>query len=202
LTVSPAITRWACLEFTNTTAWRGAPEPVEKLRRYEELVDWSTAVRLIPESTAQELRRQAREQPKQAARALGRARELRECLYRMFVAIVDGAQPVGPDVALFDAALATAFSRPRLVGGAGTFHLEWSGSGSELDLVVHAVVRSASELLTSPQLERVRYCADDLCGWLFLDVSRNGTRRWCLMSDCGNRAKVRRFRERQRRRRK
>jgi predicted RNA-binding Zn ribbon-like protein len=60
------------------------------------------------------------------------------------------------------------------------------------------VVRSAAELLTSDELGRVRECAADNCAWLFLDRSKNRSRRWCDMAVCGNRDKVRRFRQRSR----
>jgi predicted RNA-binding Zn ribbon-like protein len=52
---------------------------------------------------------------------------------------------------------------------------------------------SAADLLTGPRAQRVRQCADEKgCGWLFIDESRAGTRRWCSMGECGNRAKARR----------
>ena len=54
-----------------------------------------------------------------------------------------------------------------------------------------------STLLTSSQLARVRDCADATCGWVFIDQSKNASRRWCDMGDCGNRAKARRYRARQ-----
>ncbi len=60
------------------------------------------------------------------------------------------------------------------------------------------LVRSAVDLLTSPDLERLKLCEADDCGWLFVDASRNRSRRWCDMSGCGNLAKVRRFRARRR----
>jgi len=60
------------------------------------------------------------------------------------------------------------------------------------------VAVSAAGLLTSPQLVRLRDCANTACGWLFIDHSKNASRRWCDMGECGNRAKARRFRERQR----
>ncbi len=55
-----------------------------------------------------------------------------------------------------------------------------------------------AELLVAPELARVRLCEGDDCGWLFVDGSRAGSRRWCDMSDCGNLAKVRAFRARNR----
>jgi predicted RNA-binding Zn ribbon-like protein len=67
-----------------------------------------------------------------------------------------------------------------------------------LDRMLWPLAHSAAELLASSERARVRLCEGEDCGWLFLDTSRNGARHWCDMKDCGNRAKVRRFRERQR----
>jgi predicted RNA-binding Zn ribbon-like protein len=58
------------------------------------------------------------------------------------------------------------------------------------------IVKSAADLLLSDMLDRVKQCEGDPCGWLFLDTSRNRSRRWCSMEDCGNRAKARRFYQR------
>jgi predicted RNA-binding Zn ribbon-like protein len=73
----------------------------------------------------------------------------------------------------------------------------WSASNSSLDRVVASVARSAAELLTQNDPTRLHRCAGDDCGWIFEDISRNRGRRWCDMRDCGNVAKVRRFRRRQ-----
>jgi predicted RNA-binding Zn ribbon-like protein len=65
----------------------------------------------------------------------------------------------------------------------------------DLRLPLLHVALSAAELLTSPQLPRVKACPlpEGGCGWLFLDETKNGTRRWCSMAHCGARAKNRRF---------
>ena len=54
-----------------------------------------------------------------------------------------------------------------------------------------AVARAAYDLLTGDHLARVKVCAG--CHWLFLDRSKNGSRRWCSMEDCGTSAKMRRY---------
>ena len=61
-----------------------------------------------------------------------------------------------------------------------------------MDLFLDPIIKSAADLLVSPELKRVKQCADDFCGWLFMDKSRNNSRRWCSMKDCGNRAKAHR----------
>jgi predicted RNA-binding Zn ribbon-like protein len=80
--------------------------------------------------------------------------------------------------------------------GAERFVWEWTGLEEHLTGFLWPVARSAAQLLTSPLLPRLRLCADERCGWVFIDQSKNASRRWCDMGDCGNRAKARRFRER------
>ena len=75
----------------------------------------------------------------------------------------------------------------------GAFAWTWAVGAEELDRVVWPVVRSAAALLTSGSLERVRQCAGDGCDWLFVDLSKNQSRRWCSMDMCGSRAKSRRY---------
>jgi predicted RNA-binding Zn ribbon-like protein len=88
-------------------------------------------------------------------------------------------------------------ARSRLIPIKNGFTWDTNGKKDELDWMLKPVVRSAAELLTSDELTRVKECADDKgCGWLFLDKSRNRSRRWCDMKDCGNRAKAKRFYER------
>ena len=67
--------------------------------------------------------------------------------------------------------------------------LRWPGDG--LGAVGDAVARAAYDLLTGDHLARVKVCAG--CHWLFLDQSKNGSRRWCSMEDCGTSAKMRRY---------
>ncbi len=73
----------------------------------------------------------------------------------------------------------------------------WADDPNALDRMLWPLVRSAAELLVTGDLSRVRVCGGERCGWLFVDTSKNRSRRWCDMQDCGNVAKVRRFRTRQ-----
>jgi len=99
-------------------------------------------------------------------------------------------------VELLNRELALARAHEHLAFSAGRFQLAWPANPDALDQVLWPVVRSAAELLTGDELPRVAQCAGELCGWLFLDTTRNRSRRWCDMADCGNLAKVRRFRRR------
>lgn len=83
----------------------------------------------------------------------------------------------------------------------GGLRFAWRGTAERLESPLWAVARSAAALVTSPDLARLRRRGGEACGWLFLDRSRNHSRQWCTMEDCGNLAKVRRFRARHARRR-
>jgi predicted RNA-binding Zn ribbon-like protein len=73
------------------------------------------------------------------------------------------------------------------------FQWDLAGNKAKLDWILNPVIRSAADLLISEEFKRIKKCADPICGWLFLDISRNRSRRWCDMSACGNRAKASRF---------
>jgi predicted RNA-binding Zn ribbon-like protein len=118
--------------------------------------------------------------------------ELRERLYRVCVAFADGSPPAVRDLDALARDLVRARERQRLVPDAGGLRWDWLRSASALDRILDRILFDALDLLTSPAAARVHRCADDRCGWLFLDLSPTGRRRWCSMADCGNRAKARR----------
>ena len=185
-----------CLDFANTVDWHASEHPVDWLTTYEALLAWGQHAGILTESEVQQLALTASARPQEAAAALRRAIELREAIYRIFVATVRGEQSDPNDLAILKAALTEAMAHARLVQHENGFAWEWTDAESA-ERVRWAVARSAAELLTSDRLDRVRQCAFDRCGWLFVDNSRNRSRRWCVMEDCGNRAKARRYYRRQ-----
>ena len=184
-----------CLDFANTLDDRLTDHAKELLNRYTDLVSWSHQVGMVTERAAQRLMHQATRRPGDAAAVVERAIPLREALYRLFSAIVGKRQPPEADLALLNAALGEALARSRIVPTAQGFRWGWTDDEA-LDRLLWPVVRSAASLLTSEELAAVRECAAANCGWLFLDISRNRSRRWCNMAVCGNRAKARRHYER------
>jgi predicted RNA-binding Zn ribbon-like protein len=119
---------------------------------------------------------------------------VREAIYHLLSAMAHGHPRDPVDVATLNDALGDALAHARLSPLPDGFAWDWGGADpSALDQMLWPVVQSAVDLLTSPELERVGECADDRgCGWLFLDMTKNRSRRWCDMRDCGNRAKARR----------
>jgi predicted RNA-binding Zn ribbon-like protein len=120
---------------------------------------------------------------------------LRETLFRIFSAVTAGRQAEAADLESLNRSLSDALSRLRLNPAGEGYQWAWSGGEAELERVLWPVVRAAGELLTSERLNLLRQCPGDGCAWLFLDTSRNKSRRWCTMEVCGNRAKARRHYE-------
>ncbi len=182
------------VDFTNTVGDRGG-EALEHFRTFGDIVAWAEARGVVTRSDAADLRRDATAAPEKARRAVRQAVELREALYGVFKAIADGRRPRAADVDRVNAAVAETYQHATLTpASAKRFVLE-TRPGEGLARILRPVVRAAVELLTSDQILQVGWCADESCGWVFLDTTRSHTRRWCDMKSCGNRNKVRRFRE-------
>jgi predicted RNA-binding Zn ribbon-like protein len=181
-----------CLDFANTVGGHRDGEPKENLHVYDDLLDWASVAGTLPKGGVARLRELANASPTRAARALVAAKELREAIYEIFVALADGRSPPAADVATLNAAVPEAFAHLQLKPADGAFALSWPAA-ADLHAPLWPVVKSAVDLLLDRRL-RLRACASDTCGWLFIDESKNQSRKWCSMRDCGNRAKVRRFR--------
>jgi len=142
----------------------------EHLAAPSDLVAWGREVGLRGEADASTLKR---------------ARELRRTVYEVFRPLAEGREPDADALAALAAFHADAVADARLVPGEG---FVWDG-----DLLAPIAVAAVDLLRTGP-LDRLKVCAG--CPWLFLDTSRNRSRRWCSMSDCGARLKMRRYRAR------
>lgn len=180
-----------CLDFANTVDWHSSDHPKEWLTSYSDLVAWSRHAGILTEEQAQNLDRMAEREPEEASRVLKAATTLREALYRIFSAVASQRQINKPDLAILNITLSKALSHFQIVPSGDGFTVKWNGEG-ELDWMLWPIVWSAAELLRSEDLRKVRECAGEGCGWLFLDTSKNQTRRWCSMKSCGNRAKAKR----------
>jgi predicted RNA-binding Zn ribbon-like protein len=186
------------LDFINTVSWRGREIPEENLNTYQDLLDWSTFVNILGDDDARELSREGSIRPEDAKRVLGRAVELREAIYRVFSAKELNDPVSDADLVTINRELREALIRLRLSADPKGYALDFGWGGGALDQMLWSVARATSHLLTSDELDRVSRCASNDCGWLFLDTSKNRSRRWCDMKDCGNRNKARRFYERRR----
>jgi predicted RNA-binding Zn ribbon-like protein len=187
-----------CLDFANTLDGRLDPEPHDELGSYDALLLFARLAGAIDDAEAARLTSIAARQPDAAAAAWDRATRLRETVFNVFDAIARGGSPSDTDLAGLNAALAEALPHGRIAPQADArFVWVWEES-DDLDRPLWSIAHSAGELLLRGNLARLRECAANDCAWLFIDTTRNRSRRWCSMSSCGNRAKVQQFRERQR----
>ena len=182
----------AALDFINSVdGWSGGQPRGDQLGAYGDLLAWAEGAGAIDPRTAKRLRSEAAQRPREAARTLARAVELRQLLHRLFAAVATGRHPAAADLQALNVALARMLPHQMVVATGEGFAWAWEDSPA-LDAVLWPVLRAAADLLTSGRLGRLRECGGDNCGWLFLDETKNRSRRWCEMSVCGNRAKARR----------
>jgi predicted RNA-binding Zn ribbon-like protein len=174
-----------CLEFANTRYWRGQATPTETLNAPEDLAAWA----------AGNVARDARALPR---REFERALDLRETIYRVFDAAARAKAPAAGDLAALNRELASAPARAALKRERNGFAWDVDLRATTAPMALAPVLWSAGDLLTGDRLGKVKRCANPECGWLFLDDSRAGKRRWCSMASCGNRAKAKRHYHRSR----
>ena len=182
-----------CLDFVNTLDDRFSAEPKELLKRYVDLARFSEDTGTLPDAQVDRLMTRSMQYPEDAQRALASAIRLREAISEIFYALARRkAVPAAPLVVL-NQHVQDAAEHLRLVPGRGRFEWKFESDSYDLFAPLWPIARDAAELLASDHLEFVRACASKSCEWLFLDESKNHRRRWCDMTKCGNRAKVKRF---------
>jgi len=186
-----------CLDFVNTAGQRRVGPLEEKLGSYADLVDWAVHMDVLSSHDAEILKTAAGAAPAEAEAVLERARDLREAIYRVFTARGHGDVVQAADLAhLSDEYVRATANRALAPNSTGAIDFEWRFAG-ELDRPLWPVAVSAAVLVSSEDAGRVKECASDNCNWVFLDASKNRSRRWCEMKECGNRAKARRHYHRQ-----
>lgn len=202
-----------CLDFVNTVGGRvsspdeaGGPRDFadhilrDDIPDYEALLRWSVFASLLEPSEADRLRDQARRSAPAAKKVWRRALRLREAIYRIGKALVEDWPPCD-DLRILDQEAREARQRQRLVARGRRLEAEWIADTPCLDRMLWPIALSAVEVFGSDDVNRLKQCGGPRCGWLFVDTTRNHSRQWCEMANCGNLAKVHRFRERHRRER-
>jgi predicted RNA-binding Zn ribbon-like protein len=181
------------LDLVNTLDWRfrEEPPPEELLTDYGAVLRFAEQSGLIENSQARRLLRTTTES--KAAQVLAAVQELREAAALVLYAALDGDEPGASTISTLEGYFKRGRHAQRLLRTQGK--LDWAfphgDPVSELPLLELSL--RAEELMTSDAMERVRECGNSECRWLFLDTSKNHTRRWCDMKICGNRMKARRF---------
>ena len=189
------------LDFVNTLGGLRDGEPGsenEYLGSYENLVELGLTTGTLPESAARRLRRAARERPDDAEAALAPAREVRALLDSVFRPVAEGGAPPADALAELAGLDATALSHGLLIEDDGRVSWSWEDAPG-LEAPLWPLVHAAVGLATSGPLDRVSCCGR--CRWLFLDATKNHSRRWCSMETCGTYRKMERYVARRRERR-
>jgi predicted RNA-binding Zn ribbon-like protein len=196
--VLPLIGGAPCLNFANTSSGRGTPLRQEHLHSFDLLLTWTEHAGLTTRTLRQRLSRLAAQHPRTAAHVLRRALALREAIHATGAALANAAPPPAPALAVINRELAAAMVQARLRPANGGFAWDWAAAPAALERVLWPLARSAADLLVAPLHARVKQCPGHGCGWIFLDLTKNGSRRWCEMEVCGTRHKIRRYRDRRR----
>lgn len=184
-----------CLTFANTRYWRGSPSPSEELNAPADLLAWCRA-HGVPQPAVAAAGERWQANPREGARQFAAAIDMREAVYRAFAAIAGDRPPAQADLSVLNAALAAAPARSCLTPLPDGYGWQVPAVPATAAGMLAPVLWSAGDLLTLARRGRIRCCANEKCRWLFVDDSRAGTRRWCSMTSCGNRAKAKRHYER------
>jgi predicted RNA-binding Zn ribbon-like protein len=169
------------------------PESPSSLNGYDDLIAWAQRFGVIDEGGARRLRQRARHDPHGATETYALALRIRETLDEVFRSIATGGQPSTAATSALADDEASALARAKLVRGVNGFAWSWSDDES-LGRPLWPVVHDATRLLVDGPLDRVKACGG--CRYLFIDESKNRSRRWCDMSTCGTAEKMRRYVER------
>jgi predicted RNA-binding Zn ribbon-like protein len=182
-----------CLDFVNTLDWRGTDTPQEFLNSFDDLVSWSRHVGICSQQETNNLYKAAKRSNAEAKKVLNRALKLRETIYRLFAVNIANQNPLKEDLTIFNSILSRSMKDSQIIRTNDGYAWDINTNKARLDWILNPIVHSAVDILISDERNKVKACADPACGWLFIDVSRNRSRRWCDMKDCGNRAKATRF---------
>jgi predicted RNA-binding Zn ribbon-like protein len=181
-----------CLSYANTLSWRGSEAPTEALKDLADLLGWLEKSAGVGAALIHETKSWSRDHQKKAARLFADSLALREAIFRIFSAFAVGQPAHDRDFAALKTALAEAPPRSELARSDGRYAWRIERPRPAASNLLVPVLWSAADLLLNAEHRRIRQCANEKCLWLFLDESKSGTRRWCEMASCGNRAKAQR----------
>ena len=186
-----------CLDFINTVEFRdGKTFKQERLHDIADLLVWARHVGILTDVEASSAISLYALRPDIGEEQFLRAFRLREAIHAIVSALIRRTEPHTGLMNLLNGELTEAH-RNRILSASGTaVDWTWQSGISPVDRVLWPIALSVSELLTDGNHARLHECSSERCGWIFEDTSKNHTRRWCSMEDCGNQAKVRRYRKR------
>jgi len=181
------------LDFTNTVDWRNTEKEHEWLEGYADLLGWGVRVGLLTAESAGELSQTAKARKPEAEALLLRARELRELLFRIFEGVIEGRPAAAENWRQFNQEMQSAMGSAAIEAQDGEYVWSFARQTNRLDFFRGPVLKAAADLLVGGDHSRLKRCSTPDCQWLFVDTSKNNSRRWCDMQSCGNRAKAKRY---------
>lgn len=185
---------WLCLDFSNTLGMHASEQTQEFLRSYFDLAEWSQYNGIIDDDEERRLLLESERNPIEAERALRLAIELREIIFQIFSSIARKTSPHKKELAKLNQKISQMMRHSKFKFTKSGVVWDMKGREDSLDGMLNSIIQSAFMLLISNELDRIKICEDERgCGWLFFDHSKNRSRRWCDMADCGNLAKQKRF---------
>jgi predicted RNA-binding Zn ribbon-like protein len=182
----------AGLNLANTLGWRGRETPTEGLKGLPDLIRWAESNSGLDAEASKRWLDWAEQDEAGAQGQFEQAIVVREAIYRMFSGLASGRPVAAADLAILNRALAEAPERREVVAIEQGHAWQIGPAAFTTPVLLAPVLWSAADLLVHGDRSRIRQCANEQCLWLFVDASKNGTRRWCDMTSCGNRAKARR----------
>jgi len=186
------------LDYVNSVEWRNSAQPVDHFTAYADVVSWGIAAGMTSSENGALMMDCAEKHPQKAKRSFHKIIRLRESLARIFSSFARGNALENADLDILNAHILEAQRASKLESSPGGIRWGWLIEEHHLDLILWSVALQATRLLTSDSIKRIGVCEDDRgCGYLFLDESKNQSRRWCSMASCGNRAKARRHYQKQ-----
>ncbi len=182
----------AVLDLVNTLDWRFRDTgPEELLKEYDDLLRFAEQSKVLSARQARHLRRTA--SSRASTHILQSAIELREALAQVFYDLLEQRSPSATSLKTLETFFEQARNQQKLQWNSSAIEWTWSGSEDDPAFPLWTLSAAASALITSETMQHLRACDSPECRWLFLDTSKNHTRRWCDMKLCGNRMKARRF---------
>lgn len=174
-------------DFVNTVNTRKPAPEFEYLETFEDLITWSEKAGSLGPVRLQALRKHAAQQAEAASAELSDAIEAREMLYELFSAIAGGESPGAAVTDRFNQRLSNAFQGIYVKFGPAGTEIHFGNEEIALNEPLLPILKSAFDTLTGEDFGRIKECPR--CGWLFVDTSKNGKRKWCDMNVCGSREK-------------
>jgi predicted RNA-binding Zn ribbon-like protein len=177
-----------CLDFVNTIPDRVDGSNRDHLGNFNDLIYWARKAKVIDNAGFSALEKSGGTNERKAKDFFTEAVNLRTLIYAIFQPVSQGHKVKPADLDAFNKLGSRYFSFLGISAQKDGFAEQWNFETGNFHAVTAPIFKSAYELLLSDKLGRVKECPN--CGWLFLDTTKNGRRRWCSMQDCGSNVKA------------